>query len=39
MTAANSLTVAGKEMDKHNHEPGTYVAGATNVTGQSGDPV
>lgn len=39
MTAANSLTVAGKEMDKHNHEPGTYVAGTTNVTGQSGDPV
>ncbi|QZI90586.1 hypothetical protein MYOV023v1_p0039 [Vibrio phage 91E28.1a] len=39
MTATNSLTVAGKEMDKHNHEPGTYVAGATNVTGQSGDPV
>lgn len=38
MTAEDSLTVAGKEMDKHNHEPGTYVAGATNVTGQSGDP-
>lgn len=39
MNAANSLTVAGKEMNNHIHSDGTYVAGATDVSGNSGTPV
>ncbi|CAH9012813.1 baseplate spike [Vibrio phage F35 g1] len=38
VAAASSLTVAGKEMNNHNHTAGTYEAGGDNVTGQSGDP-
>lgn len=39
ITAATSLTVAGKEMKQHKHSDGTYVAGSTDVSGQSGEPV
>lgn len=39
VSAANSLTVAGKEMNQHKHLDGTYVAGSTDVTGISGEPV
>jgi hypothetical protein len=39
VTAQTSLTVAGKEMDQHIHSDGTYVAGTTDVTGNSGAPV
>lgn len=38
IAAATSLTVAGKEMKQHKHSDGTYVAGSTDVSGQSGDP-
>lgn len=38
VAATNSLTVAGKEMSGHNHSSGSYVAGSTAVTGNSGDP-
>ena len=37
--AATSLTVSGKEMSNHKHSDGTYVAGVTDVSGQSGEPV
>lgn len=37
--ATTSLTVKGKEMDAHIHSDGTYTAGATDVTGNSGAPV
>lgn len=36
LTAASSLTVAGKEQKDHEHLPGTYQAGGDNVTGNSG---
>ena len=39
VTAQTSLTVNGKEMDQHIHSDGTYVAGATDVSGNSGTPV
>lgn len=39
VTAQTSLTVNGKEMDQHTHLDGTYTAGATDVTGNSGVPV
>lgn len=39
MTAITSLTVDGKEMKQHKHSDGTYVAGTTDVSGISGDPV
>lgn len=39
MTAASSLTVAGKEMSGHTHEAGSYVVGTDQVTGNSGEPV
>ena len=39
MNAATSLAVAGKEMDQHIHSDGTYVAGTTDVSGNSGAPV
>lgn len=39
VAATSSLTIKGKEMDGHIHSDGTYVAGSTDVTGQSGAPV
>lgn len=39
IVAATSLTVADKEMNQHKHSDGTYKAGTTDVTGQSGEPV
>lgn len=39
IAAANSLTVASKEMKQHIHSDGTYKAGSTDVSGQSGEPV
>jgi hypothetical protein len=39
VVASSSLTVAGKEMDQHEHSDGTYKAGSTDVSGQSGPPV
>lgn len=39
IAAANSLTVANKEMKQHVHSDGTYAAGTTDVSGQSGEPV
>lgn len=39
MAASTSLTVSGKEMDQHIHSDGTYIAGTTDVTGNSGAPV
>lgn len=38
VSASSSLSVAGKEMSGHKHLPGTYTAGSTPVTGNSGDP-
>jgi len=38
ITAQTSLTVAGTEMNEHNHSAGSYEAGGDNVTGISGDP-
>lgn len=39
IAAATSLTVASKEMKQHKHSDGTYAAGTTDVSGQSGEPV
>lgn len=39
MSASSSLAVAGKEMNQHEHSDGTYKAGSTDVSGQSGPPV
>lgn len=39
IVAATSLTVADKEMNQHKHSDGTYKAGSTDVSGQSGEPV
>jgi hypothetical protein len=39
IAAATSLTVASKEMKQHKHSDGTYLAGTTDVSGQSGEPV
>ena len=39
IVAATNLTVASKEMKHHKHSDGTYKAGSTDVTGQSGEPV
>lgn len=39
IAAETSLTVADKEMNQHKHSDGTYVAGSTDVSGQSGEPV
>lgn len=39
IVAATSLTVASKEMNQHKHSDGTYKAGSTDVSGQSGEPV
>lgn len=38
VSASSSLSVAGKEMSGHNHLSGSYTAGSTPVTGNSGDP-
>jgi len=38
ISAASSLTVSSKEIGQHQHLSGTYIAGSTIVTGNSGEP-
>lgn len=38
VTGTTEVTGGGKDLSTHPHEPGTYTAGATAVTGQSGGP-